>query len=63
VRPHATWPTEVYGHLPPDYLRAEVDRFSFGVCPAPAPEFEARAPSQPFAGIPKPFVPAVSRVA
>jgi len=28
--------TEVYGHLVPDYLRAEIDRLSFGVRP-PAP--------------------------
>src|SRR5688572_23740845 len=27
--------TEVYGHLAPDYLRAEVDRLSFSVKPAP----------------------------
>src|SRR5262249_26477335 len=29
--------TEVYGHLAPEYLRAEVDRLQFGVKPAPAP--------------------------
>jgi integrase len=25
--------TEVYGHLVPDYLRAEIDRLSFGISP------------------------------
>jgi integrase len=27
--------TEVYGHLVPDYLRAEIDRLSFGISPTP----------------------------
>src|SRR5258708_36063555 len=27
--------TEIYGHLAPEYLRAEVDRLKFGVRPAP----------------------------
>jgi hypothetical protein len=29
--------TEVYGHLVPDYLRAEIDRLSFGIAPPPKP--------------------------
>ena len=29
--------TEVYGHLVPDYLRAEIDRLSFGISPTPTP--------------------------
>jgi len=29
--------TEIYGHLAPEYLRAEVDRLQFGVKPTPAP--------------------------
>ena len=30
--------TEVYGHLAPEYLRAEVDRLSFGIAPAEVEE-------------------------
>jgi hypothetical protein len=26
--------TETYGHLPPDYLRSEIDRLRFGTAPA-----------------------------
>ena len=29
--------TEVYGHLVPDYLRAEIDRLSFGIAPPTKP--------------------------
>ncbi len=48
--------TDVYGHLAPEYLRAEVDRLNFGVQPAPAPEPEtARAVANS-----APFVPVVS---
>jgi hypothetical protein len=48
--------TDVYGHLAPEYLRAEVDRLNFGVQPAPAPEpEEARAAANS-----APFVPVVS---
>ena len=48
--------TEVYGHLAPNYLWAEIDRLTFGVQPAPAPELEA----QRSAAKSPPFVPVVS---
>ena len=41
--------TETYGHLVPDYLRAQIDRLSFGVA--------ASNDSQPVATIPAPFAP------
>jgi integrase len=33
--------TEVYGHLVPDYLRAEIDRLSFGIAPSPKPSIDS----------------------
>ena len=33
--------TEVYGHLVPDYLRAEIDRLSFGIAPSPKPSSDS----------------------
>jgi hypothetical protein len=33
--------TEVYGHLVPDYLRAEIDRLSFGIAPPPKPSSDS----------------------
>src|SRR5450432_2314880 len=33
--------TEVYGHLVPDYLRAEIDRLSFGIAPPPKPSIDS----------------------
>ena len=48
--------TEVYGHLAPEYLRAEVDRLKFGVAPAPMEPTNAKAQVANLA----PFVPLVS---
>src|SRR6185295_1929229 len=48
--------TDVYGHLAPEYLRAEVDRLTFGVQPAPVPE---PLPTRAIANS-APFVPVVS---
>jgi hypothetical protein len=47
---------KVYGHLAPGYLRAEVDRFTFGVRPAPVPE---PAPARTASNL-APFVPSLS---
>jgi integrase len=33
--------TEVYGHLVPDYLRAEIDRLRFGIAPPPKPSSDS----------------------
>lgn len=33
--------TEVYGHLVPDYLRAEIDRLHFGITPPPKPSSDS----------------------
>ena len=33
--------TEVYGHLVPDYLRAEIDRLSFGIAPPAKPSSDS----------------------
>ena|SRR6266536_5446842 len=44
--------TDVYGHLAPEYLKAEVDRLRFGVTPPPEPEPTATvavANAEPFA--------------
>ncbi len=49
--------TDIYGHLAPEYLRAEVDRLSFGIGPAPAVISPA---SQVVAPFPTGFVPLVS---
>ena len=35
--------TEVYGHLVPDYLRAEIDRLSFGIAPSAKPSSDSPA--------------------
>jgi integrase len=35
--------TEVYGHLVPDYLRAEIDRLSFGIQPPAPPSKDSQA--------------------
>ena len=45
--------TEVYGHLVPDYLRAEIDRLSFGIAPPQQPSKD----SQPLAGSTKELGP------
>ena len=45
--------TETYGHLVPDYLRAQIDRLSFGLAPT------ASNDSQPVATIPARFAPIV----
>ena len=49
--------TEVYGHLAPEYLRAEVDRLTFGSSAAPMEptKAEARVPNR------GPFVPVLSQ--
>ena len=49
--------TEVYGHLAPEYLRAEVDRLSFGTAPAEAEESLGAVALVKKSG---PFVPLVS---
>jgi len=46
--------TEVYGHLAPGYLRAEVDRLSFGIAPSEPAKPQARV------GNLVPFVPPLS---
>ena len=46
--------TEVYGHLAPEYLRAEVDRLSFGALASVEAEDVAQAANSPS------FVPVVS---
>ncbi len=46
--------TEVYGHLVPDYLRAEIDRLSFGISP---PAKSNR--SQTLSAVPDPFATSV----
>lgn len=48
--------TEVYGHLAPEYLRAEVDRLTFGPSTAQA-EPQKAAPQGENLG---PFVPSLS---
>jgi Phage integrase family len=45
--------TETYGHLVPDYLRAQIDRLTFG----PAATSGASNEKQPLAKIPPPFAP------
>src|SRR6185312_14542018 len=40
--------TEVYGHLVPDFLRAEIDRLHFGIAPPPKPSSD----SPPSAAVP-----------
>ncbi len=52
--------TEVYGHLAPEYLRAEVDRLSFG---APSPEVAQAANSTPFVPVVSPNCDASGRTA
>jgi integrase len=47
--------TEVYGHLVPDYLRAEIDRLSFGIVP-PA---RASNDSQDLGAVPDPLATSV----
>jgi hypothetical protein len=47
--------TEVYGHLVPDYLRAEIDRLSFGIAP-PRP---ASSGSQSLGAVPVAFATSV----
>ena len=48
--------TETYGHLVPDYLRAQIDRLSFGpMAPSHAPADSREA--QAVATIPPPFAP------
>jgi hypothetical protein len=49
--------TEVYGHLAPEYLRAEVDRLSFGTAPA---ELEESLEAVALIKKSGPFVPLVS---
>ena len=49
--------TEVYGHLAPEYLRAEVDRLSFGTAPAEVEESLGAVALVKKSG---PFVPLVS---
>ena len=46
--------TEVYGHLAPGYLRAEVDRLSFGIAPSEPAKPQARVANL------VPFVPPLS---
>jgi len=46
--------TEVYGHLAPGYLRAEVDRLSFGIAPSEPAKTQARVANL------VPFVPPLS---
>jgi len=45
--------TEVYGHLAPGYLRAEVDRLAFGL---PAPELPVEVPAAPAGAAASPLV-------
>jgi hypothetical protein len=45
--------TETYGHLVPDYLRAQMDRLTFG----PAATSDKSNEKQPLAKIPPPFAP------
>ncbi len=49
--------TEVYGHLAPEYLRAEVDRLTFG---PPAPQTEPPKAAAQVENLGR-FVPSLSR--
>src|SRR6185437_11230169 len=48
--------TEVYGHLVPDFLRAEIDRLHFGIAPPPKPSSD----SPPSAAVPTALQPGPS---